>query len=306
MISKILIINSSGLLCYSRTFFGENTLEDELVSGFLSAISSIAEEIGGGEIRSLNFRNFNFIYTQDNEKLCMFIIVTEIDDTEEEAREKLEILKNEFIKRHRDDLINWTCEMKKFEPFDEFVENNIFMPPKILLVGEDGVGKSTIINLFPGETILELDDDMNEIIQKLIPLPNLKRINEAILREMDLKDLIENSKIYRPILDSFDIICIVTNSGASNLGRTKRLYSQLEQKVKKADFYIIANFQDLLKTSYDTNKVEELFDVKTFGFSAIHESAKEKMYSIIYKMLEISITEKIKKNKFKKKDQSGK
>jgi len=294
MISKILIIMSSGVLCYSKTFFGEDKLDNDLVSGFLTAISSIAKEIGGGEIESLNFRNFNFVYTQDDEKLCMFIIVTDIDDPEEEAREKLELLKNEFIGRYRDDLVNWVCETKKFEPFDEFVEENMFIAPKILLVGEDGVGKSTIIDLFAGETILELDDDMNEIIQKLIPLPDFNRINEAILREMDLKELIENSKIYRPILDSFDIICIVTNSGASNLGRTKRLYSQLEQKVKKADFYIIANFQDLIKTSYEPEKVEEIFDVRTFGFSAIHESAKEKMYSIISKILQISITEKIK------------
>ena len=41
--------------------------------------------------------------------------------------------------------------------------------PKMLLIGEEGVGKSTIMNLFPGETILELDDDLNEIIQKPIP-----------------------------------------------------------------------------------------------------------------------------------------
>ena len=138
-----------------------------------------------------------------------------------------------------------------------------------------------------------MDDDLNEIIQKLIPLPNFKRIKQVTLRAMDLKDLIDNSKIYRPIIDSFDIICIVTNSGASNLGRTKRLYSQLVQKAQKADYYIIANFQDLTKTSYEPSKVEELFNVKTFGFSAIHESAKERMYSIITKMLQKSITEKI-------------
>ena len=295
MISKILIIMSGGILCFSKTFFGDDKVDDDLVSGFLTAISNIAKEIGGGEIESLNFRNFNFVYTHDDEELCMFIIVADIADPEEEVREKLELLKDEFIGRYHDDLKNWSCETKKFEPFNEFVEDNIFIPPKILLVGEEGVGKTSIINLFPGETILELDDDMNEIIQKLIPIPNFKRINEVILRAMDLKDLIVNSKIYRPILDSFDIICIVTNSGASNLGRTKRLYSQLVQKVKKADYYIIANFQDLTKTSYEPAKVEELFGVKTFGFSAIHESAKEKMYSIFNKMLFKSITDKIRR-----------
>jgi len=286
---------SSGVLCYSKTFFGEDFIDNDLISGFLTAISSIAKEIGGGEIESLNFRNFNYIYTHDDEKLCVFIIVTDIDDPEEEAREKLDLLKNKFIERFHDDLINWKCETKIFESFDGFVEKKIFIPPKILVCGEESVGKSTIMNLFPGETILELDNDMNEIIQKPITLSSLKRINECILREMDLKDLVDNSKIYRPFLDSVDIILLVTNSGASNLGRTQRLFSQLEKKVKKADFYIIANFQDLTKTSYEPEKISALFGLTTFGFSAIHESAKEKMYSIINKMLQISITEKIKR-----------
>ncbi len=293
MISKILIIMSNGVLCYGKTFVGDTDIDYDLVSGFLTAISSIAKEIGGGEIRSLNFRNFNFIYTRDDENLCMFIIVTDIDDPEEDTRDKLELLKTEFINRFHNELKNWDCETRKFEVFDEFVEERIFIPPKILLVGEEGVGKSTIMSLFPGETILELDDDLNEIIQKPVTLSNLKRINECILREIDLKELIDNSKIYRSLLDSFDIICIVTNSGASNLGRTQRLFSQLEKKVKKADFYMIANFQDLQNTSYEPEKVQEMFGIKTYGFCAIKREAKEIIYEIFTEMIRISVIEKI-------------
>jgi len=294
MISKILIIMANGVLCYSKTFVGSDDMDYDLVSGFLTAISSIAKEIGGGEIRALNFRNFNFVYTYDDEKLCMFIIVTEIDDPEEEAQEKLELLKTEFINQFYDDLKNWKCETGRFEVFDEFAEKNIFIPPKILLVGEKGVGKTTILNLFEGETILELDEDLNEIMQKSIPLTDFKRINEVILRELDLEDLIKNAKIHRPLLDSVDIICIVTNSGASNLGRTQRLFSQLVSKVKKADFYVIANFQDLQNTSYEPEKVEDLLGIQTYGFCAIKRDAKEKIFEIINEMLRISIIEKIK------------
>ncbi len=161
------------------------------------------------------------------------------------------------------------------------------------MVGELGVGKTTIINLFEGETILELDEDLNEIIQKTIPLTDFKRINEVVLRELDLEDLIKNAKIYRPLLDSVDIICIVTNSGASNLGRTQRLYSQLVSKVKKADFYVIANFQDLQNTSYEPEKVEDFFGIQTYGFCAIKKGAKERIFEIINEMLRISIIEKI-------------
>jgi len=294
MISKILIIMANGVLCYSKTFVGSDDMDYDLVSGFLTAISTIAKEIGGGEIRALNFRNFNFVYTYDDEKLCMFIIVTEIDDPEEEAQEKLELLKTEFINQFYDELKNWKCETGRFEVFDEFAEKNIFIPPKILLVGEKGVGKTAILNLFEGETILELDEDLNEIMQKSIPLTDFKRINEVILRELDLEDLIKNAKIYRPLLDSVDIICIVTNSGASNLGRTQRLFSQLVSKVKKADFYVIANFQDLQNTSYEPEKVEELLGIQTYGFCAIKRDAKEKIFEIINEMLRISIIEEIK------------
>ena len=265
MISKILIIGPGGVLCYSKTFIGDDQISSDLISGFLTAISNIAEEIGGGEIRSLNFRNFNFVYTYDDEKLGMFIIVTDIDDPEEEVTAKLELLKEEFMTRFYDDLKNWSCETSKYEKFDDFTEKYIFIPPKVLLVGEDGVGKSTIMNLFPGETIIELDDDLIEIIQKPIHLPVFERINEIILRELDLKELVDNTKVYRALLDSIDIICIVTNSGASNLGRTKRLFSILQERVKKADFYIIANFQDLESTSFEPEKIEEIFGVKTFG-----------------------------------------
>ncbi|MEE9376447.1 MAG: GTPase domain-containing protein [Candidatus Lokiarchaeia archaeon] len=293
MISKILIIMSNGVLCYSRTFVGDTDIDNDLVSGFLTAISSIAREIGGGEIRSLNFRNFNFIYTRDDENLCMFIIVTDIDDPEEVVRDKLELLKTEFINRFHTQLKNWDCETRKFEVFDEFVEERIFIPPKILICGEEGVGKTTMMSLFPGETILELDDDLNEIIQKPITLSSLKRINECILREIDLKELIDNSKIYRSFLDSVDIIILVTNSGASNLGRTQRLFSKLEKKVKKADFYLIANFQDLQNTSYEPEKVQKMFGIQTYGFCAIKREAKEKILDIISEMVRISIVQKI-------------
>ncbi|MHA2126040.1 MAG: hypothetical protein ACW99E_12105, partial [Promethearchaeota archaeon] len=228
MILKILVTTSSGIFCYSKLFISKSKIDDDLFGGFLTAISNIGEEIGGGEIRSLNFRNFNFVYLFDDEKICMFTIIADIEDFEEEIREKLELLKTEFIKRFHDELVNWNGDTQKFEVFDNFVEKHIFIPPKVLLVGEGGVGKSTIMNLFPEETILELDDDFIEIIQKPIYLPVFKEINQIILREIDLHELIENSKVYRSLLDSVDIICIVTNSGASNLGRTKRMYSILQ------------------------------------------------------------------------------
>ncbi|MFX1588036.1 MAG: Rab family GTPase [Promethearchaeota archaeon] len=265
--------------------FGTNQIDEDFVSAFLTATIDISKKIGGGEIRSLNFRNFNIIYSYDNDKRCIFILLADINDPEEKLRNKLELLKKEFIKRYHDDLINWDHDIGKFESFDEFVEKHIFIPPIILLVGEDGVGKTTIMNLFAGETIIELDEDMREVIQKSIFLPDFKSINECILREINLKELVDNSRSYRQLLDSIDTICLVTNSGATNISKTQKLFLSLRPKVKKATFFVIANFQDLDKVSLEPEEVEEIFGVRTFGFSAKSKDAENKIFSIIKEML---------------------
>jgi len=291
MIEKILIIKSSGILCYSKSFLNDENVDEDFISGFLTAINNVAKEIGGGEIRSIHFRNFNIVYTFDYEKNWIFIIVTDIDDPDEEVRHKLEFLKLEFFKRYRDDLQNWDYDIGKFDSFDEFVIKNVFIPPKVLLVGTAGVGKSTIMDLFPGETVIKLDEDMNDILQKSIELSNFKDIHEIILREIDLDDLVDNQNNYKHLIDSVDIICFVTNSGGMNVRKTHRLFSLLESKVKKADFYIIANFQDF-NTSHVPEKVEEFFRVKTYGLSAISKKAEKKIYEIILEIVNKSILKK--------------
>jgi signal recognition particle receptor subunit beta len=264
-------------------------IDEDFISGFLSAILDISHKIGGGEIRSLNFKNFNINYSYDDEKYCIFILIADIYDPEEEIRENLKLLKKEFIKRYYYDLKNWDSDVSKFEAFDEFVKNHIFIPPKIILTGEEGVGKTTIMNLFPEELIIDIDEDLNEIIQKTIELYNFENIKECTLIEINTQDLVDHPKVYNHYLNAVEIICLVTNSGASNLGRTKKLFQFLKPRVEKADFYILANFQDLENASFKPDKIEESFGLKTFGISAISEKANDIINSIIYEMLNKTI-----------------
>jgi len=291
MISKIFIIGKDGGLCYSKSFFGSGKKNTEIIN-FLTSINHIGKNVGLGEIKSLHFTNLNIIYSYDDYNY-MYIMASDIDDPEEEIRNKLELVKNEFNNLYHDQLEKWNGKIKQFRDFDRFTESHILIPPKILLAGEDGVGKSTIMDLFPGETILELDDDMNEIIQKKINLHNLEGVTEFILREVNLQDLISYSKIYKTLLDSADIICLVTNSGAGNLSRTKQLFYELKKKANRADFYIIANFQDLVNTSFEPDKISESFGITTFGFSAVQADAKDIIYKIISSILKTSIIDKI-------------
>lgn len=164
--------------------------------------------------------------------------------------------------------------------------------PEILLTGEKGVGKSTILNLFPGENILEIDLNLNEIIKKPINVDNLKGIDQCILRDIDLNELIRNLISYKDLLESIDIICIITDSTKTNLENTQQLFLELKQNLHDADYYVIANFQDNKKIALETEKIEELFGVRTYEFSAVQKDSREKLITIIKDILRLSILEK--------------
>ncbi|MBY8988797.1 MAG: TIR domain-containing protein [Candidatus Lokiarchaeota archaeon] len=151
-------------------------------------------------------------------------------------------------------------------------------PLRILLTGEKGVGKTTIMNLLPGDTILKLDDDLNEIVQTSIELEGL---GKAILIEISLEELVNNSKGYKSLLENSDTVIIVTNSATTNLQSTHKLYSELKQKVKISSFYIFANFQDKEQTAIEKEKIEEMFGEKTIALSAVKTESKEIMIGVI-------------------------
>ncbi|MFX1326642.1 MAG: hypothetical protein ACFE91_00670 [Promethearchaeota archaeon] len=164
-----------------------------------------------------------------------------------------------------------------------------------MLTGEEGVGKLTILNLFPGENILEIDLDLNEILKKPIDLIELKGIEQLILKVIELKELISNLKSYKKLLQSINIICVVTNSTLTNVEKSQKLLSKLKQEIQNVDYYIIANFQDRKGTVIEIEKIEEIFGEKTFGFSAVQKDSKDEMISIINEILRKSIIEKEKR-----------
>ena len=97
-------------------------------------------------------------------------------------------------------------------------------PLRILLTGEKSVGKTTIMNLLSGDTILMIDDDLNEIVQHSVELGELGNI---IFMEIMLDELVNNSKGYKDLLENLDAVIIITNSATTNLQSTHNLYSEL-------------------------------------------------------------------------------
>jgi len=284
LILKFFIIAPGGILCCFKDFLGkeeEDNYEDITIGGFLTAFQDWAQEIKGGSIKAIDLGNFNFIYSYSAEYDYTFVIVTDKGDSEAEVRLLVKMMKNEFIEKYKSILTNWNNDISVFDGFCNYIEDNIYIPPKILITGEENVGKTTIMDLFPGETLLELDDDMNVIHRKRFELEEDFYFKECIINEIDITTLTENLRAFSDLLKSLDIVFFTTNSAASNLGRLQESITKIKPKTSKADFYIIANFQDLTEFAFKPEEIENTFKIKTFGFSVKNMNCKTEINEIL-------------------------
>ena len=99
MILKAFVISTGGVLCYSKNYFEDFDIKEEIFAGFLRGISDFVNEIKGGQIKTLNFKNFNLFYSYSIEFDYIFVVVADKDEIEKEVRSIVELMKSEFLHR---------------------------------------------------------------------------------------------------------------------------------------------------------------------------------------------------------------
>ncbi|UCE11820.1 MAG: hypothetical protein JSW61_07775 [Candidatus Thorarchaeota archaeon] len=89
---------------------------DELLSGFLTAITSFASEFGEKSVQSLSFEGSEILYEQEPGK-AIFIFLVDVGAQESILRIVLSDLSSRFLEKHESDLL---ADVQIEERFEEF------------------------------------------------------------------------------------------------------------------------------------------------------------------------------------------
>ncbi|MHA1715690.1 MAG: Rab family GTPase [Promethearchaeota archaeon] len=268
---------------YSRQY-GEKQVDQDLISGFLTALSSFSVEVKGGAIKSLVMEDIRFIYKMGDHE-TLFVFCCDKDDLEEEVEERIEKVKNKFCEMFADKLKDWNGNLSYFKPFDDVIDDLIAIPLKIILVGEPGVGKSTILDFFPGDAILSFDDADTAIMKKQVEVEGIPYVNQIDFIKYDLETLMNEIRFHAEILKSADLVLLIVSSGASNVSRTKKQVKKLQSFVREGRLVCLANMQDMKDVALEPEFIQKNLGLKTYPFSAVQKDSKERFFNLIGEML---------------------
>jgi small GTP-binding protein len=145
---------------------------------------------------------------------------------------------------------------------------------KICIVGEGGVGKSSLLSLLQGKNVLKERD----------PTIGLE-VEESLLngKKCSIWDLAGQERfkfMWQDFLRGSGLTVLVCDSTMENVELTKQIYDRFERTLG-TKIIAIANKQDLPGALSAAEVQKKLGGLKTYGMSAIRPELRERMKEIL-------------------------
>ena len=118
-VQEFMVLTSGGTPIFHYSSTDVRKL-DELLSGFLSAITNFATEFGERSIQSLSFEGSELLYEQVEDD-CLFIFLVETDSSEKVLRAVLRELSKKFMSRYEAELAMTIPILDVFLDFEQEV-----------------------------------------------------------------------------------------------------------------------------------------------------------------------------------------
>jgi small GTP-binding protein len=252
----------------------------EIRQEFVNTYKHFEQELGSKVDLPIHVKNIKFIYADAGTHLLLVFGVDTSDD-DEKIREQLnkarDLLINKFGHEIDAYISNPAPAGQAFLEFAKELDSVIVTMLKICLLGQGGVGKSTMLKLL---TATSIPGVYTPTIAVDIETLQGVRFGPYELAVWDFAGQDRFRSLWNYYLRNADAVLLVTDSTLKNVLETRDILELVRKNAPSAIVWSIANKQDL-PGALAPKLVQRILGVQSYGLVAIDPRYREVLYKII-------------------------
>ena len=277
MIHNVFILTTAGQRVFHRQYWSID-ITNEIIQEFLVTLSALQAEIGPNVDLPIHVSQTKFLYSAIGDQLFLTFAVDSSDD-EASIRELLKRTQQLLLGKYRHEVESYLAnpEQKSFEGFASELDDVIVTMLKICLLGQGGVGKSTMLKLLTGAAI-----DGIYVPTVAVDVEKLQgvRFGPYELVVWDFAGQERFRSLWGYYLRNADAVLLVTDSTLKNVLATRDILEVVRKNASSAIVWAIANKQDL-PGALSAKLVQRILGVQTYWLVAIDPRYREVLFKVL-------------------------
>ncbi len=277
MIHNVFILTLTGQRVFHRQYWSID-ITNEVIQEFLITLTALQTEIGPNVELPIHVSQTKFLYSAIGDKLLLTFAVDTSDD-EASIRELINRTQQLLLGKFRHEVESYLSNPRPsaFEGFASELDDVIVTMLKICLLGQGGVGKSTMLKLLTGATI-----DGIYVPTVAVDVEKLQgvRFGPYELVVWDFAGQERFRSLWGYYLRNADAVLLVTDSTLKNVLATRDILEMVRKNASSAIVWAIANKQDL-PGALSAKLVQRILGVQTYGLVAIDPRYREVLFKVL-------------------------
>ncbi|MFW9984610.1 MAG: ADP-ribosylation factor-like protein [Candidatus Odinarchaeota archaeon] len=277
MIHNVLLLTRNGIKLFHRSYWAIE-VDQPIVAEYIQSLRQIERDTGSDVLVPIFLDGMKFIHKYVDNDLIL-VLVADQQDKDEILQEKIESAVINMKKRYAKQLWDFksTRNSEVFQDLGPIIDEAIVSTLKVVLLGEGGVGKTTILKMLMSQRA-----NLNHVATMAVYVEEMQTAKlgpyEIAVWDFPGQELLVPK--WKDYLRGTDVVLMVTDSTLKNVMSTRKLLSIIQKWTNGALIWAIANKQDL-KDALLPDTVARLLGVRTIGLVAIDPRNKDLLHKTL-------------------------